>query len=343
MFKRKEVFSLKDPVSIMTERKTEKCEDAAPNAERIRYSDYTRTILSEGLKTGRLKQTDCAKLRRSLTDLLKEIIGEYLSTLEEAPDEYTSSIISNELLRSLLFTVDTYLISLGKHSSAVQKLRSVNIGKLREMRACGIKALKTLQYEALSICTKVEHTMPEIDCPVYRDSVEKCRKSIKEYDLIFLPHVITEEPEYPTSVSISVTGGIKYTRRYLLNLVYENMFCGSFDENSRKCFYNALLAKKGKENFSENIYKYVLISALICAFLNKEEGSLLISQSDFDSFCELTKPLSDAQLSEAFQKTASRLTYGNADYNLSALAQLFDSLQKAVRSKKSEGIIIISK
>lgn len=121
------------------------------------------------------------------------------------------------------------------------------------------------------------------------------------------------------------------------------MFCGSFDENSRKCFYNALLAKKGKENFSENIYKYVLISALICAFLNKEEGSLLISQSDFDSFCELTKPLSDAQLSEAFQKTASRLTYGNADYNLSALAQLFDSLQKAVRSKKSEGIIIISK
>ena len=140
-----------------------------------------------------------------------------------------------------------------------------------------------------------------------------------------------------------MTGGIKYTRRYLLNLVYENMFCGSFDENSRKCFYNALLAKKGKENFSENIYKYVLISALICAFLNKEEGSCSISQSDFDSFCELTKPLSDAQLSEAFQKTASRLTYGNADYNLSALTQLFDSLQKAVRSKKSEGIIIISK
>lgn len=174
----------------------------------------TRELSFRGPQNRRLKQTDCAKLRRSLTDLLKEITANTFRRLEEAPDEYTSSIISNELLRSLLFTVDTYLISLGKHSSAVQKLRSVNIGKLREMRACGIKALKTLQYEALSICTKVEHTMPEIDCPVYRDSVEKCRKSIKEYDLIFLPHVITEEPEYPTSVSISVTGGIKYTRRY---------------------------------------------------------------------------------------------------------------------------------
>ncbi len=327
----------------MTERKIEKCEDTTPNADRIRYSDYTRTILSEGLKTGRLKQTDCAKLRRALTELLKEVIEQYLPTLEEAPDEYTSSVISNELLRSLLFTLDTYLISLGKHSAAIQKLRSVNINKLRDMRAGGIKALKTLQYEALSICTKVEHTMPEIECPVYKASIEKCRKSIKEYDLMFLPHVITEEPEYPTAVSISVTGGIKYTRRYLLNLTYENMFCGSFDENSRKCFYGALLAQKGGEEFSDNIFKYMLISALICTFLNKEEGSLLISKSDFDSFCELTRPLSDAQLSESFQKTVSKLTYGNADYNLSALSQLFDPLLKAVRLKKPERIVIISK
>lgn len=326
----------------MTERKIEKCEDKTPNAERIRYSDYTRTILSEGLKTGRLKQTDCAKFLRALTELLKEIIGDYLPTLGEAPDEYASSVISNELLRSLLFIIDTYLISLGKHSAAIQKLKSVNINKLREMRTCGIKVLKTLQYEALSICTKVEHTMPEIDCPVYKDSIEKCRKSIKEYDLVYLPHVITEEPEYPTAVSISVTGGIKYTRRYLLNLTYENIFCGSFDEKSRKSFYNALLAQKGGESFADNIFKYTLISALICTFLNKEEGSLLISKSDFDSFCELTRPLSDAQLSESLQKTASKLTYGNAGYNLSALSQLFDSLLKAVRSKKPEGIIIIA-
>lgn len=56
----------------------------------------------------------------------------------------------------------------------------------------------------------------------------------------------------------------------------------------------------------------------------------------------LQGPLSDAQLSESLQKTASKLTYGNAGYNLSALSQLFDSLLKAVRSKKPEGIIIIA-
>lgn len=310
---------------------------------KIRYNDYTRTLLAEGLRTGRIKSSDCNKFCASLAHELCGIMKSYIGNASDR-NEGISGADAAEMLRSLLFTVDTYLISLEDHGKAMKKLKSVTPEAIHGMSLAGRGELRTLQFEALSLCFKAGHDFTGDRLPAYTEAVKKCRSLILSYDREYFTHIVTEEPCYPTAIPFSPIGGIKYIRRYLRQLTCENDFCLSFDRGTREEFFDAVCRSKAKENgaVSDNVYKYFLIGALICRILKKEAGSLLLTESDCKAFYELVRDLDDAELSAMLEHSAGKLTGGNSEYNAAALSQLIPSIICALREESLESVAVVA-
>lgn len=307
----------------------------------IRYNDYMRTLLAEGMRIGAIKQSDCEKLSAALTEILREILCEYIKSGTVSAG---SSEDAPELLRSLIFIIDTYLISLGDHSAALKKLRSVSTDNMRMMRTEGIKALRVLQCEALSICAKIRTHLTQNTDTLYADTIEECHNDILGYDSSFLPLAIGDEPKYPTAVHFSFIGGIKYLRRYMLCLSYENDFICSYGENT---FENiaALITGGDKQSTPKpaiNVYRYALVSATISACLGRENIIPVLTYNDCIEFRKLSQTMSDTQLSEWLENAAGKLPHGNREYNLYVIRSIMQELLSAIHSDSFKAIAAVT-
>ena len=125
-------------------------EQKAPDITNIRYNDYTRTLLAEGIRIGALKHSDAEKMSSALLTVLTELLAEYLER-EGITDELEFGAAAAELMQSLIFTIDNYLISLSDSALAMRQLKGVKDENVREMRRGGMAALRVLQCEALSL------------------------------------------------------------------------------------------------------------------------------------------------------------------------------------------------
>ena len=130
-------------------------EQKAPDITNIRYNDYTRTLLAEGIRIGALKHSDAEKMSSALLTVLTELLAEYLER-EGITDELEFGAAAAELMQSLIFTIDTYLISLSDSALAMRQLKGVKDENVREMRRGGMAALRVLQCEALSLHAKAK-------------------------------------------------------------------------------------------------------------------------------------------------------------------------------------------
>lgn len=326
----------------MAEARKTRSENIKPDSGNIRYNDYMRTLLAEGMRIGIIRHSDCEKLSSALTDVLREILCEYIKSGAASVD--SSSEDAPELLRSLIFTVDTYLISLGDHSAALKKLRSVSTDDMRKMRAEGIKALRVLQCEALSLCAKIRtHMANNSDIP-YSEAIEECHNDILEYDSSFLPLAIGDEPKYPTAVHFSFIGGIKYLRRYMLCLSYENSFLRSYGENTFRNISELLTADnaQNESNQSVNIFRYALVSAVISAALGKESTIPVLTSDECLEFRKRIQSMSDTRISELLEKSAEKLPYGNREYNLYVIRSAMQDLLSAIHSDSFKSIAAVT-
>lgn len=326
----------------MAEARKKRSETTKPDSGKIRYNDYMKTLLAEGMRIGVIKNSDCEKLSSALTEVLCEILREYVRS--HAPSAENIGEDALELLRSLIFIIDTYLISLGDHSAALKKLRSVTADGMRRMRAEGIKALRVHQYEALSLCAKVRVHMAQGINTAYSDAVEKCHNDILSYDGIFLPLAIGDEPDYPTAIHFSFIGGIKYLRRYMMYLSYENDFFRTYEENTFKCISDIILsnASHSESNNSVNIYRYALVGAAISECLGKESSMPVLTYNDCLEFRKLIQQMNDSQISELLEKATEKLPHGNSKYNLYVIREIMQELISAVHSNNFKAIAAIS-
>ena len=269
-------------------------EQKAPDITNIRYNDYTRTLLAEGIRIGALKHSDAEKMSSALLTVLTELLAEYLER-EGITDELEFGAAAAELMQSLIFTIDTYLISLSDSALAMRQLKGVKDENVREMRRGGMAALRVLQCEALSLHAKAKKLVPPVKATVMRDALRSCHAMVLGYDREFMPAAPPNEPCYPLAVSFGLSGGIKYIRRYLRQLADENRFCKDVGTAVMRRFGKLLYEQRAEEDgrFCRNIYIPTLVSATICAYLKKSTKELILTQEDCELFCRLTKSFSE--------------------------------------------------
>lgn len=319
-------------------------EQKAPDITNIRYNDYTRTLLAEGIRIGALKHSDAEKMSSALLTVLTELLAEYLER-EGITDELEFSAAAAELMQSLIFTIDTYLISLSDSALAMRQLKGVKDENVREMRRGGMAALRVLQCEALSLHAKAKKLVPPVKATVMRDALRSCHAMVLGYDREFMPAAAPNEPCYPLAVSFGLSGGIKYIRRYLRQLADENRFCKDVGTAVMRRFGKQLYEQRAEEDgrFCRNIYIPTLVSATICAYLKKSTKELILTQEDCELFCRLTKSFSDAQLGELLEDVVSKLPAGNRDYNLLAIERIMPELITSTRAKTLDTLALVQK
>lgn len=298
----------------------------------IRYNDYTRTLFAEGIRLGTLKHSDAEKFSSALQSVLTGLLADYLGR-EGITDESEYGAAASELLQSLIFTVDTYLISLCDPVAATKKLKNVKEEDVGEMREGGMAALRVLQCEALSLHAKAKKLIPPVKGTTMRDALRCCHTMILSYDREFMPAYLPSEPCYPLAVPFGFSGGIKYVRRYLRQLADENRFCKDIGTAAMRRFGKLLYETGAEEDgrFCRNIYITALICATVCSYLKKGTKDIILTQDDCQLFCKLTRSFSDTQLGELLEGVVSKLPAGNREYNLQALSRIMPELITAAR------------
>ena len=96
------------------------------NPANLDRSDYMNTLAAEALRVGLIKESDIDRIRSDLMTALAEVIGYY--TKNESSSVMADT--ANELSESMVYNIDTYLLSLKDDKRALDTLLDRRIGIL---------------------------------------------------------------------------------------------------------------------------------------------------------------------------------------------------------------------
>jgi hypothetical protein len=92
---------------------------SALNQENIKRSDYTNTLAAEAFRVGLMRESEIDALRNDLMNALAEIISLYTKNESSSVKAETA----RDLTASMMFNIDTYLLTLGDHEKALETLK----------------------------------------------------------------------------------------------------------------------------------------------------------------------------------------------------------------------------
>lgn len=90
------------------------------NPENIDKSDFTNSLALEAVRAGIFTESDLDRIRTDLMNSLAEIIGLYTENQSSSLKADTA----RDLTESMMYNIDTYLLSLGDLAQALEQLRS---------------------------------------------------------------------------------------------------------------------------------------------------------------------------------------------------------------------------
>lgn len=298
------------------------------NAKNIKYSNYTATLIEEARAAGYLTDADMERAQVKLADVLSECIKIY--TREESTSIMTET--ANNLLESVLFTIDAYLISLGGHEAAVAAVKNDTFVNLYYK---GMKRLKLIVCETLGLLVKIKRTRINTPNKKYNDILdEKASAFMKTYDIAAGAH---QNPKflYPLAIPVTRARGVYYVKTYLLHLHAENLFCREYDFLEISRLYKIICDSKRLRyaNADFNIYSSVYLNSLFATYLTKDQGSLVLTYGDCDKVQKLLAGFSETEQTDIIKTAAAKINRGNPDYNKKTLEMWLPRLINSIGRK----------
>jgi hypothetical protein len=246
---------------------------------------------------------------------------------------------ANDLLMSVLFNIDAYLIGTDSIEHAVDIMLNTPVIQLYYE---GIHRLKSYLCEATGLLVRVKRTRLNIPNVYYNETVNGFIDILKSYDIQFGAHLVTGDIDYPLAVQNNSMRGIHYLRGYLMNLYAENSFCREYDSEEVAKLYTTF-CDIHKYPYSEpriNIYLMVLVNALFNDYLRKEPGSLMITKDECDVIQTLLDSISEEERRTLLNGIATKMIGGNTTYNVKAAAKIMPEILNAIKNKSLKNYII---
>jgi hypothetical protein len=296
------------------------------NNKNVKYSNYALTLAQEAFSTGNLTEFEMVSIREKISEALSECILVYTH------GESTSimSDTANDLLTSLMFTIDAYLITLGDNNEALMEMKSESFKNLYYK---GVKQLKLIICEIASLLVKLRRTRINTPNKLYNDILDgRIMKFLKTYDIAAKAHD-GEKLEYPIAVSCSKMVGIYYIKGYLMNLYSENLYCKEYGTYEISRLYKTLcdVNKVPYDKAKFNIYTAVYLNAVFANYLMKGVENLYITYSDCTKIQKLFSTLTEIEQMEVIKSAAARVNHGNPDYNEKVLNTWMPQLLKSIQ------------
>lgn len=158
---------------------------SALDPERIDRRSYSTSLTSEAYRVGLISDDDLDVLKNRSMEALAEVIGYY--TKNESSSIKTDT--AKNLAKSLLYNVDTYLLSLGDHEEALRVLLDRKIG---ELYGKGFLINKKHFEDARQLYAKVRFTR-------LRDADEEYNKTLDQY---FKYYLTKYDPKFTSDLKI---------------------------------------------------------------------------------------------------------------------------------------------
>lgn len=96
------------------------------DANNIDRENYTNTLAVEAVRVGIMSESDLDRIRQDLMIALSEVIGYYTKNESSSIKSETA----NELTNSMLYNIDTYLLSFGDDKKALETLLDRRMSEL---------------------------------------------------------------------------------------------------------------------------------------------------------------------------------------------------------------------
>jgi len=158
---------------------------SALDTANIDLKNYSTSLTLEAYRTGIISENDFDLLKSKSMEALAEVIGYY--TKNESTSIKTDT--AKELAKSLIYNVDTYLLSLGSHEEALKVLIDRKMG---ELYGKGYLINKRHFEEARQLYAKVRFTrLSEAD--------EEYNKTLDQY---FKYYLTKYDPKFTSDLKI---------------------------------------------------------------------------------------------------------------------------------------------
>lgn len=170
----------------------------------IKNDDYTNTLAAEALRVGLFSETDVDRIRNDLLTALAEVIGYYTKNDSSSLKMHTAQ----QLSKSLMYNIDTYLLSLGNAAYALETLRE---HRMSELYGKGYIINQKRHKIAVSLYGRARVTRLKNACEEYNKTLDKYFKNyLESYDPKFSAHdkIYLSLSEYSLDGAYHIDGAI---------------------------------------------------------------------------------------------------------------------------------------
>lgn len=275
------------------------------NKDRLSQSQYTVSLLNEGRRIGMLSSQDVYHLQSELMMILKDLIWRYT----EGESSSVPTEMAENILASILYTVDAYTLSLDDPERAVNDLKTVTIRKFYEK---GVDIVRQCFEETKRLYKEIKRNKLDVSVDAYNMTIdESIPVFLKNYGIIFDAHNTMASIDYPLAIDNMRIQGIFYIRQYLERLKLETQFCRFFRQQDLR----EILVNFGRvcgfdyriELF--NIYELMLNNAVFSILSGGGADQVRISSRQYEQLERLLTHLNASQIRSAIHKAADRLHY----------------------------------
>ncbi len=299
--------------------------DSLYEAMRPNNSEYTVSLLKEAVRLGIIDEAREAELKAKLFDGLALVIDEYT----EGKSTSVSEEKANELLSSYLYNIDSYLISLSSPKKALEEVSEKTVKYLYD---AGGVALKRVMTDCTALLfTNKKNRLPEGSDIYNRALDEDIRAFTKAYNIRFGAHRNPVIPRYKTALTPKGSGIVRI-KKYLTNLLAENLFCRAYDSEEVKTViaFEVLRAQDMESNVG-NLYVPLLRCAIVSQFLMPGIHHVLLSEDDVKNAEALLDEYTPEEMEKVLSAAFNRLPADNRDYHKKVFENQLPQIISAVK------------
>ncbi len=271
---------------------------------RLVENEYTISLLNEAFRIKLIDRNTVNHIQSQLMNLLKDLIIRYTGGNSTSVTTDTAE----NLLCSIIYTIDTYTLSCSNPEEAVSQLQKESI---EEIYKKGITLVVKMVREARELYLKIRKDRLKAATEAYELTItEGIASFFTNYNIVFRAHNASVSIDYPLVFDDMSIKGVHYVRNYLMNLKIETDFCRLFKSSEIDEVLTSFGTVIRMDHKIEliNIFELVFNNAIFSVMIGSSNISLILSNNEFEINKKLLYSVIPENISSIIYTAAERLT-----------------------------------
>lgn len=268
------------------------------NRRNLRYDNYTRSLVTEAVRVHLLPMAVA-------DDLQMQIMGQLEALLQS---DNMREQDEGELLSSVFFTLDSYLMGYHDPMYAIAALQSHDVD---EMFRNGQRLLRARVCDSVALYVQAKKNRQHIDNECYNHTLDvEIKNALMQYDFYHAAHSVALRMSYPLAFDRTAYRGVYYIKQYLKQLITEDQICGRFSAEEREKLFLSYAKQKSRDlkTCRINLFAVVINQTLGNALLGKYTGCLSHTAGDRSGLYKRIREISKFEMGSVMRTNLEQIS-----------------------------------